>query len=178
MKCVTYARVSTARQGVSGLGIEAQQAAIANHLRGAVPLAEFVEVESGKHSNRPELDKALAMCRKHKAVLVIAKLDRLARNVAFISNLMESKVEFVACDFPQANRLMLHILSAVAEHEARMISERTKAALAAAKARGTPLGNPFLDDTANRVRSGQADAFALELTRFGGRLRVWFVRRA
>lgn len=101
---------------------------------------EFTEVESGKKNDRPQLTAALAACRKHGATLVIAKLDRLARNVAFVSNLMESGVEFVAADFPTANRLTVHILAAVAEHEREMISQRTKVALAAAKARGTVLG--------------------------------------
>src|SRR5664279_914820 len=105
-----------------------------------IMVAEFTEVESGKKSDRPELIKALALCRVHKATLVIAKLDRLARNVAFISNLMESKTEFVAVDFPQANRLTIHVLAAVAEYEALAISTRTKAALAVAKANGKQLG--------------------------------------
>lgn len=141
-KFVSYVRVSTQRQGASGLGIEAQQKAVADYLNGGAweLVGEFVEVESGKRSDRPRLAAALAACRKHKATLVIAKLDRLARNVAFIANLMESKVEFVAVDMPMAGRLTLHILSAVAEHEREMISARTKAALAAAKARGRPLG--------------------------------------
>jgi len=137
---VAYYRVSTARQGRSGLGIEAQKQAVQTHLNGAKLISEFTEVESGAKSSRPKLAEALAACRVHKAVLVIAKLDRLARNVAFVSSLMEAGVEFEACDFPQANRLTIHILAAVAEHEARLISQRTCAALAAAKARGTVLG--------------------------------------
>jgi DNA invertase Pin-like site-specific DNA recombinase len=137
---IAYYRVSTARQGRSGLGIEAQKQAVQTHLKGEKLLSEFVEVETGTRSDRPQLAAALAACRVHKAVLVIAKLDRLARNVAFVSSLMEAGVEFEACDFPQANRLTIHILAAVAEHEARMISERTRAALAVAKARGQVLG--------------------------------------
>ena len=105
-------------------------------------LDEFMEVESGRKDNRPQLAAALALCRQKRALLVIAKLDRLARSVAFISNPMESGVEFVAVDMPQANRLTLHILAAAAEHEREMISQRTRAALAAAKARGVKLGNP------------------------------------
>jgi DNA invertase Pin-like site-specific DNA recombinase len=103
-------------------------------------LGEFTEVESGRRADRPELAKALSACRRMGATLVIAKLDRLARNVAFISNLMESGVEFTAVDFPNANRLTIHILAAVAEHEREMISQRTKAALAVAKGRGKVLG--------------------------------------
>src|SRR5215207_3217039 len=141
-KFVSYVRVSTARQGRSGLGLEAQQEAVRSYLNGGnwQLVAEVVEVESGRRNDRPKLAEALRLCRLHSATLIIAKLDRLARNVAFISNLMESGVEFTAVDFPQANRLTVHILAAVAEHEAAMISQRTKAALAAAKARGTRLG--------------------------------------
>ena len=144
-RCVAYYRVSTERQGKSGLGLEAQQAAVAGFINGdAVLVASFTEVESGKRSDRPELAKALEACRRQKAKLVIAKMDRLSRNLAFIAALMESKVEFVAVDNPHANRLTVHILAAVAEHERTMISERTKAALAAAKRRGATLGNPRL----------------------------------
>src|SRR5215470_17132043 len=139
---VAYYRVSTQRQGRSGLGLEAQQEAVRNHLNGGDwrIVAEFTEVESGKRKDRPKLADALAACRVHGAKLIIAKLDRLARNVAFVSVLMEAGVEFEAVDFPQANRLTIHILAAVAEHEAKVISERTKAALAAAKRRGVKLG--------------------------------------
>jgi DNA invertase Pin-like site-specific DNA recombinase len=141
-KFVAYYRVSTQRQGRSGLGLEAQQEAVRNHLNGGNwrVVAEFTEVESGKRKDRPKLGEALAACRVHGAKLIIAKLDRLARNVAFVSALMDAGVEFEAVDFPQANRLTVHILAAVAEHEARVISERTKAALAAAKRRGVELG--------------------------------------
>jgi DNA invertase Pin-like site-specific DNA recombinase len=141
-KFIAYYRVSTQKQGTSGLGLEAQRNAVVDYLNGGrwELIAEFTEVESGKDADRPELAKALGLCRIHNATLIIAKLDRLARNVAFISNLMEAGVEFTAVDFPQANRLTVHILAAVAEHEAAMISARTKAALAAAKARGVVLG--------------------------------------
>jgi DNA invertase Pin-like site-specific DNA recombinase len=141
MKFVTYLRVSTERQGQSGLGLEAQRAAVAAHVlgRGEV-VAEFVEVESGKRSDRPELARALSEAKRAGAVLLIAKLDRLARNVAFIANLLESGVEVTAADMPEANRFLLHVMAAVAEHEAQAISDRTKAALAAAKARGVKLG--------------------------------------
>jgi DNA invertase Pin-like site-specific DNA recombinase len=142
-KVVTYCRVSTARQGRSGLGLEAQRTAINAYLNGGnwQMVGEYVEVESGKRSeNRPQLQEALSMCRLHRAKLVIAKLDRLARNVAFVSALMESKVKFVAVDLPEANELTIHIMAAMAEHEAKAISQRTKVALAASKRRGTVLG--------------------------------------
>lgn len=139
---VGYFRVSTDKQGRSGLGLEAQQEAVSHfvHARSSTLISEIVEVESGTRANRPMLAEALRLCRVHRATLLIAKLDRLARNVAFISNLMESGVEFEAVDFPSANRLTIHILSAVAEHEAVMIRERTRSALAAAKKRGVKLG--------------------------------------
>jgi DNA invertase Pin-like site-specific DNA recombinase len=139
-KYVAYYRVSTERQGRSGLGLEAQQEAVRGFTQGGTIVAEVVEVESGKRNDRPKLAEALRLCRLHQATLVIAKLDRLARNVHFVSSLMESGADFVAVDFPQANRLTVHIMAAVAEHEAAMISARTKAALAAAKARGVKLG--------------------------------------
>lgn len=147
---VAYYRVSTDRQGKSGLGLEAQQKAVADFLNCGqwCLVGEFTEVESGKHSDRPALAKAIETCRRQKARLVIAKLDRLSRNVAFIATLMDSGVEFVAVDNPHANKLTVHILAAVAEHEREMISERTKAALQAAKARGKRLGNPRLSEAA------------------------------
>lgn len=142
MELVAYYRVSTDRQRASGLGLEAQREAVARYAaQQSIPIiAEYVEAESGALKDRPQLNAALAICRKRKAVLCIAKLDRLARNVAFVSALMETGVEFVAVDAPYANRLMIHILSAFAQHEREQISERTRAALAAAKARGVILG--------------------------------------
>jgi DNA invertase Pin-like site-specific DNA recombinase len=141
---VAYYRVSTDRQGASGLGLDAQRDAVTRHIGQADRLiAEFTEIESGRrHSNRPQLKAALDACRQRRAVLIIARLDRLARNVAFIANLMESNIEFVAVDMPQADRLTLHVLAAVAERERVMISQRTTAALAQAKARGRTLGSP------------------------------------
>lgn len=141
-KFISYLRVSTQRQGKSGLGLEAQREAVSSYLNGGnwTLVEEVVEVESGKRSDRPQLARALSLCRIHGARLLVAKLDRLARNVAFISTLMESGVDFEAVDLPQANKLTVHIMAAMAEHEAAMISARTKAALAAAKARGTKLG--------------------------------------
>lgn len=142
-KIISYLRVSTKRQGASGLGLEGQRAAVAAHCTtyNGKLVAEYVEVETGKRKDRPALAKALAHAKAAKAVLVVAKLDRLARNVAFTSALMESGVEFVACDQPHANKLTVHILAAIAEHEAQAISDRTKAALNAAKARGAKLGS-------------------------------------
>lgn len=141
MEFVTYLRVSTDRQGKSGLGLDAQRKAVSDHVTGKGQIvAEYVEVESGKRNDRPELARALADARKRGAVLLIAKLDRLARNVAFIANLLESGAEVAAADMPEANRFLLHVMAAVAEHEARAISDRTKAALDAAKARGVALG--------------------------------------
>ena len=141
-KYVAYLRVSTQRQGVSCLGLEAQRQMIRNHL-GEQPLeAEFVEVESGRKNDRPKLKEALELCRKTSAILIVAKLDRLARNVCFLSNLLESDVEIVFCDFPSANKMVLHILSAISQYEAELISSRTKMALQAKKERGFKLGNP------------------------------------
>jgi DNA invertase Pin-like site-specific DNA recombinase len=145
---VAYYRVSTTKQGDSGLGLEGQRHAVGSYLKSrqaglAQPIAEFTEVESGKRSkNRPQLLAAIELCKAKKATLVIAKLDRLARNVSFIANLLENKVKFVACDIPEATNLSVHIFSAMAEYEAKAISDRTKAALAALKARGVKLGNP------------------------------------
>ena len=141
-KAIAYYRVSTDRQGKSGLGLEAQNETVKQFatFKQWELIGEFTEIESGKKNNRPQLQEALKQCLKQKAVLVIAKLDRLGRNVAFISSLMESKVEFVAVDNPHANRLMLHLLAAFAEHEREQISTRTKEALKVAKNRGIILG--------------------------------------
>ncbi len=141
---IAYYRVSTEGQERSGLGLDAQERAVKDYLKQGkrTLIAEFKETESGAKNDRPELKKALSACRIRKAALLVAKLDRLARNVAFISNLMDSGVEFVACDYPQANRLTLHILASVAENEREMISKRTKEALLSAKTRGVKLGNP------------------------------------
>src|ERR1700712_439742 len=119
---VAYYRVSTQKQGTSGLGLEAQRASVLAHAKNGIILAEFTEVESGKRVDRPKLAEALKLAKRHKATLIIAKLDRLARNVHFISGLLESKVEFIACDMPLANKLTIHIMAAMAEHERDMIS--------------------------------------------------------
>jgi len=163
-KYAHYLRVSTAKQGIDGYGIDAQRAAIAKY----TPAAEFIEVESGKRKDRPEMLRALEYCKRNGAVLVVAKLDRLARNVAFVSMLMESCVDFVCADFPTANRLTIHVLAAVAEHEAHMISIRTKAGLAAAKARGVALGKSMDADKANKGRATQSEA----ADRSAGRVRA------
>src|SRR4030088_1704163 len=147
---IAYFRVSTDRQGKSGLGLAAQREAVMSYLDGGrwALVDEVTEIESGKRNDRPELMKALAACKKQKAKLVIAKLDRLSRNLAFIATLMDSGVEFVAVDNPHANKLTIHILAAVAQHEREMIAQRTKEALKAAKARGQRLGNPNLSKAA------------------------------
>ena len=137
-KFVSYLRVSTARQGRSGLGLEAQRKAVEDYLNGGN--WQFVEVESGKKADRPQLEKAFQLCRLLGAKLVIAKLDRLSRDAHFLLGLEKAGVDFVAADMPQANRLTIGIMAVMAEHERRMISERTKAALAAAKRRGVKLG--------------------------------------
>ena len=164
-KFVAYYRVSTDKQGKSGLGLEAQRQAVENYLNGGSwkLIAEFTEVESGKNSERPQLRAAQAACKKHKARLVIAKLDRLSRNVAFIANLLEAGTDFVAADNPHANKSMLQMMAVFAEMERDAISKRTTEALAAAKARGVKLGNPRLADAieaTNKARQEAADAFA------------------
>lgn len=158
---VAYYRVSTKRQGESGLGLSAQQAAIEGFIKqhDYTLCTEFVEVESGKNNKRPILQDALAACRKHKATLLIAKLDRLGRNVAFISALMESGVEFKAVDNPYAGKLLVHIMAAIAEHERDRISERTREALQIAKARGTVLGT-YGRDVLSKRNKAQALQFA------------------
>ena len=141
---IPYYRVSTKRQGESGLGLEAQQVDVSKLIaeREGIEIAHYTEIETGKNSERPELEKAIAHAKLSNATLVVAKLDRLARNVAFTSALMESGIPFVCCDCKEANRFTLHILAAVAEEEARKIGERTKKALAAAKVRGVKLVRP------------------------------------
>lgn len=141
---VSYLRVSTDRQGRSGLGLEAQRKAVADFLAEGSRrhVAEFLEVESGARADRPRLAEAMASCRLHGATLVIAKLDRLSRDAHFLLGLQKAGVPFVAADMPEATELVVGIMAVVAQAERRMISARTKAALAAAKARGVRLGNP------------------------------------
>lgn len=169
---IAYFRVSTQKQGASGLGLEAQKEAVGRFLNGGEweLIAEYQEVETGKGSDalakRPQLKAALAACRKEGATLIIAKLDRLARNVHFVSGLMESKVKFVACDMPEANELTIHIMAAFAEHEAKRISQRTKDALAIAKSRGVALGKAGADNLRPNVQARQkaANDFAEKLS--------------
>jgi DNA invertase Pin-like site-specific DNA recombinase len=162
-KFVAYFRVSTDRQGQSGLGLDAQRTAVAQHIGQAELVAEFTEVESGRKNDREQLAAALATAKRTKATLVIAKLDRLARNVHFVSGLLESGVPFVCADMPEADRTWLQMSAVFAEWEARKISERTKAALQAAKARGVRLGcpDPSKGSAAGNERiQARADAFA------------------
>ncbi|GGG71929.1 recombinase family protein [Edaphobacter dinghuensis] len=172
MKFIGYYRVSTVKQGVSGLGLEAQKETVRGYLN-SVPrwkmVDEVVEVESGKRNDRPELARALALCRVHRATLIVAKLDRLARNAHFVTGLMESGVDFVVVDCPHFNKLTITILAAVAEAEAKAISERTKVALQAAKARGVRLGG-------NRGRLSASVSLAgakASAQMRQGRARVW-----
>ena len=141
---VAYLRVSTQKQGYSGLGLEAQKEIIQKYLSHKNPIAEYIEIESGRKTDRgrPKLKEALELCRKTGAKLIVAKLDRLARNVVFLSQLLESDVDIVFCDFPQANKMVLHILAAISQYEAELVATRTKQALAAKKAQGYTLGNP------------------------------------
>ena len=154
VKYIAYYRVSTAKQTVSGLGLEAQRAAVNAYICGREHqlIAEYTETESGRNSDRPKLAEALADAKRRRATLVIARLDRLARSVMFVASLMESGVAFVACDMVDASPLFLHIMAAVAEAEAKAISERTKAALAAARARGVKLGGPNILDAQRLAR--------------------------
>lgn len=165
---IAYYRVSTAQQGRSGLGLEAQREAVRQFLNGGrwSLTAEHTEIESGKTDNRPELAKALHTCRLTGATLVIAKLDRLSRDAAFLMNLEKSGVEFVAADMPHANRLTIGIMALVAQEEREAISARTKAALAAAKARGVKLGGyrpsspPLIPKVGSQALTQMSDAYA------------------
>lgn len=161
-KFVAYYRVSTEEQGINGLGMGAQRSAVKSYLkqsRGEL-IGEFAEVESGKKRDRPELAKAVALCRKKGAALVIAKLDRLARNAGFLFNLRDSGLDFVCCDMPEATPLTIGILAVVAEDEARRISHRTKAGLAEAKRRGAKLGNPRPGKSLRRAWKARKEATA------------------
>ena len=164
-KFVAYFRVSTTKQGIDGLGMDAQRSAIRNYLNGGdwKLLGEFAEVESGKRKDRPELTKAVALCRKEGATLLIAKLDRLARNAAFLLNLRDSGVDFIATDMPHADKFTVGIMALVAEKERDLISQRTRDGLAAARRRGIKLGNPHPAkalQAARKVNVALADDYA------------------
>lgn len=160
MKITTYLRVSTSRQGDSGLGLEAQRKAIQDYAtaRNACIVKEFVEVESGKNNERPQLAAALHLAKVTGSILVIAKLDRLSRNAAFLLALRDSGVKFIAADMPDANELTVGIMALVAQQEREAISKRTTEALQAAKARGIKLGNPNGADALRRAGKGNKDA--------------------
>lgn len=173
---VIYYRVSTDKQGRSGLGLEAQRETVMRYLNGGSHevVSEFTEVESGGKDDRPELTKAIRDCRLKNSKLIVSKLDRLSRDLGFITDLQKSGVQFVIADMPDATELTIHIYAAMAQHERRLISQRTKEALARAKANGKQLGNPCLQrgeqipgsgDTvkANEIRTRKADEFALEI---------------
>lgn len=168
-KFITYYRVSTHRQGMGGLGMAAQREAVRQFLSGdeRLVIAEFVEIESGRKTDeqRPELAKALVECKRRGAVLLVAKLDRLARSVHFVSGLMKTGVKFVAIDLPEATDLTIHVMAAFAEHEAKRISQRTKDALAAAKARGVVLGVAGPANLQRKIEQRQ-----IEANQFAGKL--------
>lgn len=172
MKAVTYYRVSTATQGRSGLGLEAQRMAVAEvcKTRGMEIIAEFTEVESGKRADRPELTEALRRAKLAGATLVVAKLDRLSRSVAFLSTLQDSGAKFIAADMPEANELTVHILAAVAQAERKAISTRTREALKAAKARGVKLGNP--NGAAPLRKAAKGNVAAVEAVKAGAASRA------
>jgi DNA invertase Pin-like site-specific DNA recombinase len=163
---ISYLRVSTKEQGDSGLGLEGQRASVTRFLNGGSweLVQEVVEVESGKRNDRPKLAEALRLCRIYNAKLLIAKLDRLSRNVLFISSLMESGVKFIAVDMPEATDMTIHILASVAQGEAKAISDRTRAALAAARERGTRLGG-LRDNSASIHVQGNAQSVKVRAAR-------------
>src|SRR3546814_152091 len=181
-KFVSYLRVSTERQGRSGLGLEAQREAVEQYLNGGrwELLEEYVEVESGKRDDRPQLDRAMHLCRVTGATLVIAKLDRLSRDAHFLLGLQKAGVDFVAADMPDANRMTVGIMAIIAQHEREQISARTKAALQAAKRRGQRLGNPngaahlrgLGNDAAVKAVKQQAQARAADLVRYVEEIRA------
>ena len=164
---VAYYRVSTKRQGESGLGLEGQRADVFRYLRGNPGrlIAEVTEIESGKNDDRPKLREAMRLCRVYAATLVVARLDRLSRSLALIASIMESGLDFVVADFPLANRFTIHILAAVAEYEVWLITQRTRGALAAAKARGVKLGGPRRADWRTFFKLGNAASTAARLKR-------------
>jgi DNA invertase Pin-like site-specific DNA recombinase len=173
-RLVEYRRVSTSKQGISGLGMKAQEECVRRYCQAnnAKVIATYTEVESGRRASRPELQKAIMHAKRANAKLIVARLDRLARNVHFLSGLMESGVDFLACDMPQVNKLTVHVLAAVAEAEAEAASIRTKAALAALKARGAKLGNPaaLTDEAAAKGRPLGVQAVKAKAAKFAADL--------
>ena len=167
MKFIAYYRVSTEKQGKSGLGLEAQRESVLKHVaqEGGTLIAEYSDVISGASETREQLDAALRRCEREKATLIISKLDRLARQLSFLAKFIESKVPLVVAELPHANKMLLQMMAVFAEAERDMVSQRTKDALAAAKKRGVVLGNPKLADArvnAAKAREQQADEFALQ----------------
>lgn len=155
-KFITYYRVSTTKQGLSGLGLEAQQSAVNHYLKGVIPIASFTEIESGGRNDRPKIKEAIELCLKENATLVIAKLDRLSRDVGFIHNLNTNGLKFVCCDMPEANELVIGIMAQIAQWERKIISERTKSALKALKERGKKLGGSS-PEHCKRMRQAKAN---------------------
>lgn len=175
-KFVTYYRVSTDKQGRSGLGLEAQKKTVLDFIDGnkSEIVGEYVEIESGKRDDRPELQKAIRTCKLKKARLIVSKLDRLSRDLHFITELQRSGVQFTIAEMPEATELTVHIYAAMGQHERKEIGRRTKAALQAAKARGVKLGNPCIlrgeripgsgnTTNANQIRISKADEFAQDI---------------
>ncbi len=165
MKFIAYYRVSTEKQGKSGLGLEAQRESVLKHVaqEGGTLIAEYSDVISGASETREQLDAALRRCEREKATLIISKLDRLARQLSFLAKFIESKVPLVVAELPHANKMLLQMMAVFAEAERDMVSQRTKDALAAAKKRGVVLGNPKLAEarvSATQARKRQADVFA------------------
>lgn len=161
MNFIAYYRVSTQRQGQSGLGLESQQSVVADYInrQEGVLLHQYTEVESGKNNNRPELAKALQHCQLTNSTLIVSKLDRLSRDLHFLSSVMQSNIKFICCDQPNSGPLVLQVLAAVAEEERRAISTRTKLALTEAKKRGVELGNPNFNEVRNTCTSNAHSQF-------------------
>ncbi len=153
MDYVAYYRVSTQRQGISGLGLDAQRSSVLSFLNGKRPIAEYTDVESGSHNNRPQLLLALEYAKKTNTTLLVAKLDRLSRDLVFIATLQQNNVKFTCCDIPEANEFTIHLMAALAQMELRMGSQRTKNALKAAKARGVKLGTTAAKNFTPATRS-------------------------
>ena len=175
MKYIVYYRVSTKKQGQSGLGLEAQRTIVESFVKNGVVIAEYIEIETGKSANRPQLNKALECCKSNNATLLVAKLDRLARNLHFVTSLQAANIDFVCCDMASANRLTIHIIAAIAENEAQLISTRTKQALAEKKKQGIKLGNPYNNGlTSNSIAKGlnvrKENAFSNERNKQAGTL--------